>query len=367
MATPLKAYYDDTFFDYFIASFREVDPTLDGEKFKRDVYAGAWERLELKERMRRAADVLAAHLPADFALAAPYLIRHTDRWHRTGRRGFGLQLLFLGDFVERYGLHDVETSIRVIEKITTLGSAEFAVRPFLNRYPDRMAEQMERWSNHPDESVRRLSFEGYRPRLPWGLAVPRLKKDPAPVLRVLETLKNDPSETVRRSVANNLNDIGKDHPETVVELLFRWKTQHPETEKIVKHAARTLLKRGHPGALALFGSGSSEYLALTVTRGIDPETAVGGTQAFAFDVRHTGPAEQKIRVEYVIYFLLKNGQHGRKVFFVTEKTLPPGGGTHIKKSHTFRPITTRIYYPGIHRMAVLLNGKEYALGTFELK
>lgn len=367
MATPLKDLYNDTFFDYFIQSFAEVHPAFDGKRFKREVYAGAWPSMELKERMHHTADVLAKHLPADYAQATDRLMRYVDHWHKTKRRGYGLELMFLPDFLERHGLHDVETSVVAMEKITTISSAEFAIRPFLNKYPERMMQQMYRWAEHPDEWVRRLSTEGFRPRLPWGLAVPYLKKDPSPVFRVLEMLKNDTSETVRRSVANNLNDISKDHPEMVLQVLARWKNEHPDTEKIVKHASRTLLKQGNIKVLELFGSGSSKNLEWKTDATLPARIKVGDKLPFAFSITHTGKNTQKVRLEYVIYFLLKNGTHGRKVFFIAEKELEHGQTLDIKKSHSFKPITTRTYYPGTHKVAALMNGKEFEIGEFLLE
>lgn len=362
----LKNLYNDTFYDYFIRSFQEIFPAFDGKKFKKEIYSGNWNELELKERMRKSADVLANHLPKNFVEAAPLLHMYSDNWHNTKKRGFGLELMFLCDYVERYGIHDVETSIAALEKITTISSAEFAVRPFLNKYPERMQQQMYIWSKHPHELVRRLSTEGFRPRLPWGLAVPYLKKNPAPVIPVLETLKNDPSETVRRSVANNLNDISKDHPDIAVELFSRWKNVHPETDKIVKHASRTLLKKGHPAVLELFGAGSIKGISFAQTQALQEKIKVGDVQSFPFQISYTGKKEQKIRLEYVIYYLLKNGQYGRKVFFISEKLLQDGQRIAINKSHAFKPITTRTYYAGTHKMAVLVNGKEFELGSFVL-
>jgi len=367
MATPLKNYYNDRFFDFFSSVFSEVYTTFDGKKFKEQIYAGEWEKLELKERMRKTADVLASMLPKDFKEAAQYIQAFADHYHASNRSGFGFELMFVCDFVERYGIDDVETAIQTMEKTTTLSSAEFAVRPFLNKYPERMMKQMNTWSKHPHELVRRLSTEGFRPRLPWGLAVPYLKKDPSPVFEVLESLKDDASENVRRSVANNLNDISKDHPEKVLEVLTRWKKNHPETERVIKHASRTLLKQGHQEILELFGSSSSEYLSFMLVDGLTSTIRVNEAQAFSFQIHHTGKTEQKIRVEYVIYFLLNNGKHGKKVFFITEKILQPGQNIQLKKSHTFKPITTRTYYEGLHKMAVLVNGKEYGLGEFNLR
>lgn len=366
MATPLKDLYNDTFFDYFIQSFSAVYPSFNGAKFKKEIYAGNWNTLELKERMRKSADVLAKQLPKHYPEAAQCIIHYTEHWHAKKLRGYGLELMFVCDYIERYGIHDVETSIKAMEKFTTISSAEFAIRPFLMKYPERMQQQMAAWSKHPHELVRRLSTEGFRPRLPWGLAVPYLKKDPSWVIPILETLKKDSSETVRRSVANNLNDISKDHPERVLEILARWKKEHPETEKLIKHASRTLLKKGNTHVLELFGSAPSKHLTLEIVDGLKNKIGVGDVQQFSVQVQNKGQSEQKIRLEYVIYFLLKNGQYGKKVFFISEKTLNKSQRILIKKAHAFKPITTRTYYGGTHKMAILLNGKEYELGEFDL-
>lgn len=367
MATPLKDLYNDQFYNYFISAFEEVAPNFVGKKFKKEIYDGNWEMLELKERMRKSADILALQLPKNFSESSLLLISFADNWHKTKRRGYGLELMFLCDYIERYGIHDVETSIKVMEKITTISSAEFAIRPFLNTYPQRMEKQMKVWAKHKHELVRRLATEGYRPRLPWGLAVPYLKKNPQPVFSILEILKNDSSETVRRSVANNLNDISKDHPELVIAIFSRWLKEHPETEKIVKHAARGLLKKGNAEVLKLFGAGENEQLNLTWNETLKPIITVGDTQTFSFTIQNKGNEQQKIRAEYVVYFLLKNGLFGRKVFFISEKTIAPKSEIQISKKHAFKPITTRTYYPGEHKMAILVNGKEWELGSFTLE
>ena len=120
--------------------------------------------------------------------------------------------------IEVYGLGYPEESLHALEQITRLVSAEFAVRPFILRDPDRTMEYFRRWSLDENATVRRLASEGCRPRLPWAVALPMFKKDPSPLLPILENLKDDASLYVRKSVANNLNDISKDHPDLVLEL-----------------------------------------------------------------------------------------------------------------------------------------------------
>ena len=167
---------------------------------------------------------------------------------------FGFVKMIFPDFVEVYGLDDWEASIPALEEFTQQTSAEFAIRPFIVRYPERTMAQMLEWAGHAHEGVRRLSSEGCRPRLPWAIALSALKADPSPILPILDRLKGDPSESVRRSVANNLNDISKDNPDVVIGVLRRWQADDTdEMHRLTSHALRTLLKAGNLDALALLG------------------------------------------------------------------------------------------------------------------
>ncbi|MBC8080209.1 MAG: hypothetical protein H7X86_07675 [Gorillibacterium sp.] len=163
--------------------------------------------------------------------------------------------MFFSDFVAIYGQEDAqwELSMLALERFTQRSSAEFAIRPFLLRNPGRVMGQMEIWSQHPNEHVRRLSSEGCRPRLPWGVSLPMFKRDPTPVLSILEHLKADPSLYVRKSVANNLNDIAKDHPGVVLETVRCWKGVDPKTDWIIRQGCRTLIRKADPEVLTLFG------------------------------------------------------------------------------------------------------------------
>lgn len=200
----LKAVYNEEFLRGFGARVHSAHAAFDTDKFVRDVMDGTWEELELKARMRRISETLGAHLPARYEEALEVLFTIDEHCA-------GFPYLFFPDFVEVFGQapEHWDLSMKALERFTSKSSAEFAVRPFLLRDPVRMMVQMNAWAQHPDEHVRRLASEGSRPRLPWGQALPMFKKDPAPVLPVLELLKQDPSLYVRKSVANNLNDIGR--------------------------------------------------------------------------------------------------------------------------------------------------------------
>jgi 3-methyladenine DNA glycosylase AlkC len=229
-----------------------------------------------------------------------------------------------------------------------------------------MIAQMLKWSLHKNEKVRRLSSEGCRPRLPWALALPALKKDPAPVLPVLENLKNDPSEWVRRSVANNLNDISKDNPDVVIAIAKKWKGISPETDAIIKHACRTLLKQGHPVILDYYQLNKSDKIELSNFKIINPQLTTGEDLIFSFTLLNREITPQNIRMEYGLYYLKQNGQHSKKVFKISEKTFQPDEKADITRKQSFRIITTRKFYPGLHKLSIIINGQEHTAAEFEL-
>ncbi len=229
MAEPFKNMYNEQFFDRFTKDLKLVINDFDAREFVSRIMDDEWENRELKQRCRHITTVLKEFLPTDYKDAIAKILELLDYVKSTypdfsviDDEKFGLTLEYgaiLDNYVEQYGLDDYETSIRAIEKITQFTSCEFAVHPFIIKYPDEMMKQMLLWSKHEHWGVRRLASEGCRPRLPWAMALPNLKENPAPIIPILENLKNDPSRFVRLSVANNLNDIAKDNPETVIDLV----------------------------------------------------------------------------------------------------------------------------------------------------
>jgi len=238
-------------------------------------------------------------------------------------------------------------------------SAEFAIRPFILRYPERMLAQMLSWTAHPSAEVRRLATEGCRPRLPWGIALPVLKSDPSPILPILEKLKNDPSDSVRRSVANNLNDISKDNPAVVVDVLARWRREDasPELQAIIQRALRTLIKAGYPDALAIVGVSVQPNVTVRKLT-VDPQVIpLGGEVSFAFEVESLCEQPQDLIIDYVVHLARAGGKSSSKVFKLTRRTLQPGEVIQITKKQSFRPITTRRYYVGTHAIQPKINGQ----------
>jgi len=358
---PLKNIYSKAFIDEFTGLLKKVYPALDTNKFTKLVFSKDWAEKELKQRMRHIAAVLREVLPQDYSKATAIIVKCVEE-RMKGREGqMSLEFMFCPDFVEVYGIDDFETSINAFEKITQYTSAEFAVRPFLIKYPEKMQKQMLKWSTHSNAMVRRLASEGFRPRLPWAMAVPYLKKDPSIIFPVLENLKQDESESVRRSVANNLNDIAKDHPELVIKLASQWQGQSTELDKVVRHGSRTLLKRGHPGALKHFGLTEVKGVEVSLLKIDKKKIKIGDELKFSFLL--TVKKEAKLRIEYGIDYVKANGKTSRKIFKLSEGVFAKGEHELLRKQ-SFRELTTRKHYHGEHAIAIIVNGQEKAVVAF---
>ncbi len=368
MPEPLKNMYNESFFEGFITIFKNVYPNLNIEKFRADILDNTWEDLELKQRMQHIAVVMYKHLPSDYGKATSIIIDMVKQL-KVSEESMSFEYMFFPEFIEQFGLDNYEISINAIEEITKFTSCEFTVRPFLIKYPKRMIPQMLEWSKHDNAMVRRLASEGSRPRLPWGMGLPAFKKDPDPVIPILENLKSDPSESVRRSVANNLNDISKDHPELVLKLVKKWSKEFKTAEMkwLVKHACRTLLKQGHKDTLNFFGFKLPKQVAVNKLEVLTPKVKMGDELRFQFEVSNKSTSNIMLRLEYGIYFKKANGSLSRKVFKISEKKFPENSKLNIVRRQSFKPITTRKHYTGIHEVSIILNGVELKKAEFELE
>ena len=270
------------------------------------------------------------------------------------------------DFVEVYGQDDAnwDLSVNALAKYTILWSSEFAVRPFIINQEERMMAQMLVWSRHENEHIRRLASEGCRPALPWAMALPKFKKDPTPVLPILEQLKSDPSQYVRKSVANNLNDISKTRPDIVIKIAADWHGENEHTNWILKHGCRTLLKKGNRDILALFGLGDTQNVEIG---SFDLETAsisIGEDMNFSFDI--SAREATKARLEYGVDYVKSNGKRSRKVFKLSEVSLKANEKKTYMRKHSFADLSTRKHYSGVHSITLIVNGVEYGTLEFEL-
>jgi 3-methyladenine DNA glycosylase AlkC len=362
----LKDIYSISFYHKFADIAETVLPSFNRKKFIDEIFNKDWKNKELKQRMRHTSIVLHQFLHHDFNVAATQIEEITLKLQQSKTTENILGFIFLPDYIEIYGLNHLETSVNTIEIVTQFISCEYAVRPFILKYKDDMIQQMIAWSKHKNHHVRRLASEGCRPRLPWAMGIPELKQKPEQILPLLENLKNDSSEYVRRSVANNLNDIAKDHPHIVIEIASKWSGISKETDALLKHGGRTLLKQGNVDILKHFGFANDSKFTIKDFKVITPEVKIGNDLVFAFTACNESDTKQLFRLEYAIYYLRQNGQLSKKVFKISERNFEPNEKTVITKKQSFKIITTRKFYVGQHKISIILNGYEKTNENFIL-
>ncbi len=366
MAEPLKNMYDPEFFDHLCKVLREIIPGFNEREFIHSVFDTEWPDLELKQRTRKVTLALHKVLPDNFERALPYILKIAKSYITKEYDKPAYPLIFLPDYIEVYGMDHFEKSMDAIEYITTLISAEFAIRPFIIKYPTKAMKKMKQWSKHKNHHVRRLASEGCRPRLPWAMGFPAFKKDPKPIIPILENLKADKSEYVRRSVANNLNDIAKDHPDLVLQLAKKWKNHSPETNWILKHGSRALLKQGHNIALSFHGFNNKIKTQVVKLKLDKKRIKIGASATFSFDAVNKESKQVALRIEYAIYYLTSTGKISKKVFQITEKEFRAGEKISFARKQRFTDFTTRKHYPGGHKLEIIVNGVAKAIIGFQL-
>lgn len=350
------------------AVLRASGAQFSADAFHRDAMS-VLETLELKDRVRHLITVMGKHLPASFAETANILGRVRDHWvhHDDDERLMFFAAWPLIDYVAEYGLNHPQISLPLLRYLTPLFTAEFAIRSFIEVHPEETYAQLQLWCLDSDEHVRRLASEGCRPRLPWGKQLPEYINDPSPVIRLLENLKDDPADYVRKSVANNLNDIAKDHPEKVIETCRRWQKERVSGRAwIIRHATRTLVKDGHPDVFPLLGFTHRPQLKIDGPRLSTNHLILGESITFSAEIESTSPKNQSVVIDYAMHFTRANGRMNAKVFKWKNLKLKPGQKVELSKSHRFKVITTRRYYPGDHRVSILVNGKAKADAGFML-
>lgn len=344
-----------------------VVPGFNAKAFQKDAARGL-DDLELKARVHHLIAVLHRHYDLPFKKLSKYLQNLPAVWDRgsaaDNKAGFAAWPLI--DYVAVHGLQHPKEALQTLEKLTPLFSAEFAIRPFIQQHTDLTYAKLLQWCEHPSEHVRRLASEGSRPRLPWGMRLPQFIDNPEPLVGILEKLKADDSVYVRRSVANNLNDISKDNPEWMINLCEDWLTDsHEHTDWIVKHALRSLVKAGDERVFPLLGYAAKPSVTVSDITLNKKRIAVGDSIGFSCSITG-GKKVQNLVVDYVVYFMKANGKLAPKVFKLKNIMLAENETIAITKNHSFKPITTRRYYAGQHQLAIHVNGKEVARTNFHL-
>jgi 3-methyladenine DNA glycosylase AlkC len=346
-------FFNPTYIDSLSKDILVFYPEFDALSFQKSIFDESWKAKELKERMYHISGNLRKFLPEDYLVALEILMKVAELKIKEKRTGAGD--LVLPDFVEKYGLEHFEISTKALELFTQACTSEFAVRPFIVKYPEKMMRKMLLWAEHKNLHVRRLASEGCRSRLPWAMALPQFKIDPSPIIPILEILRNDETEYVRKSVSNNLNDISKDHPDVVLQIAKRWYGENENINRLVKHALRTLLKSGNADALEI----------LCISKGVKIENVnfvlsheqiqLGEKMIMNFAFKTL--EKQKIRVEYKIHFIKSNGKSSPKIFQWFQGEVDANSEKRLLKTHHFVDHSTRKHFAGNHSIVIVVNGQ----------
>jgi 3-methyladenine DNA glycosylase AlkC len=368
MAGALKDQFGPSVPRVIAKSISAVYPRFAADDFIRNALDG-YDALALTARGMQIARALRRHLPDDYPQAIEILLASTSQAHEH-RAAHGMaSFLFLPhvQFVAEFGVDHFEVSMRAQYVLTQLFTAEFSIRRFLDRYPEATLERLALWARDPSPHVRRLVSEGTRPRLPWAPRLRAFQKDPRPVLQLLEMLKDDPELYVRRSVANNLNDIGKDHPDLLAATAKRWLRGAGEERRwIVRHALRSAIKRSEPGALDVLGYGAKATVTVQDIHIAPKRVPIGGAVTVKFTLRNSIRKPQNVLVDLVVHFVKANGRTAPKTFKLRELELGSREAANFEKKIGLAQLTTRTHYPGIHLVDALLNGRTAPLGQFQL-
>ena len=338
------------------------------QQFQNEALKGL-DELELKQRVEHLITVLNNYLPDDFPKVAAVLLQVKQHWDwgddKDSLSGFAAWPLI--DYVAVHGLKYPDISLNVLKELTPLFSAEFAIRPFIEQHFEFTHTTLLQWAHDSDEHVRRLASEGIRPRLPWGTRLTKLCNDPTPIVPILEQLKTDSSLYVRKSVANNLNDISKDHPELVIELCQQWIIDAPkERQWIIQHGLRTLVKAGCEEVFPLLGYTQAPELEIKKFKLATASITLGQQAEFSVELISKSAMQQRLVVDYKVYHQKANGKTTAKVFKWKNVNLAAGEKMCLAKAHSFKLITTRKYYSGEHVIELLINGKSYGEVSVEL-
>jgi len=363
MAEPLKHLVDRRVVEDIATRIAQVEARFDAERFVTDLVA-ALPALELKPRIEALARGIAAGLSDDYRQALEIVVAVA----RAEPAIEGFAAWPLCTFVEVFGVDDPAASLPAMEHLTKRASCEFAIRPFLRRHWEPAYAQLVEFTANDDEAVRRLSSEGTRPRLPWGIRVPRLIDDPAPGLALIDRLRNDPSQTVRRSVANHLNDVAKDHPDLAVATVREWAAADPSVERsVLTHALRSLVKAGDPGALEALGyttDAALDVLSFTVTPHV---VRMADHVTLEAELRSTATGDQTLVVDFIIHHVKTAGGTSPKVFKWKTLTIAPGEAMTLQKRRMIQQTSTRTYRAGSHRVELQVAGAVVAAAAFEVE
>ena len=359
-APALKEIFNAARIRHIATETQAVFPAFDRKKFVAAALYGL-EQLSLLQRLRHVTEALHESLPADYPAALDILRSLAPRLNSA------FVAMVLSDYVALYGQADFKRSMAALKEFTRYGSSEFAVRPFLVADQARTLRVMVTWAGDADDHVRRLASEGCRPRLPWSFQIESLRRDPSPVRPILEKLRSDPSLYVRKSVANHLNDITKDHPDWVLTLLSAWPKDDAHCQWIIRHGLRSLIKKGHRGALAAIGADGAPALDVLKLQVQPVAVTRGDTIILSVLLRSRAMQSQRLVVDYAVHYQKRGGGAAPKMFKLKLLTLAAGAEVALSRSQVIRDFTTRTHYDGRHEIEVFVNGVALGRTAFELR
>jgi 3-methyladenine DNA glycosylase AlkC len=370
MTYQLKSFFSPALVKRLSADISRVHPAFPAAAFIKQACSGLG-KLELLDRGRHIGSALGAHLPADYPGAIDVLVRSLGPEHETDELiGVGMAPFYYMPHlvvVTERGLDHFDLSMRAQYELTKRFSAEASIRPYIAKDPERTFRVLTEWTRDPNAHVRRLVSEGTRLRLPWAMRVPWLDANPERVLALLELLKDDPATLVRRSVANNLNDLGKVRPDLLIRTCSAWLGDAtPERRALVEHALRSAVKRGDAGALRILGFGKKAAVSIEQVRITPRRVTVGGQVLVRFDVTSTSKKSQDLVVDMAVHFVKVRGHTAPKVFKVARVTLPPRGRVTLDKTVSLAVHTTRVPRRGRHAVDIIVNGTATRVGAFEV-
>lgn len=355
----LKEIFNAERLQHIATEMTAVYPGFDGRKFLELAQTGLAD-LSVMQRMARVSECLHAVLPLDYPASLQVLRALAPRLNS------GFVSMCLPHYVACYGAHAFEQSMEALKYFTAFGSSEFAIRHFLRSDLERSLALMHDWSLDDNEHVRRLASEGSRPRLPWSFRLEPIQADPTLAAKILDNLKADNSLYVRKSVANHLNDITKDHPDWVLDLIEGWSLENRHTAWIARHALRSLIKQGNARALAIIGAGGKPEVELSAVKVEPPVIGLGEKITLSFAIKSTVADSQRLVIDYAIDYVKANGSTSAKVFKLKALTLPGNASEVISRGQHIKELTTRKHYAGRHAVHIMVNGERLASTAFEI-
>ena len=365
----LKDYFNSTLISTLANRVQTVHPSFNSKAFENDANTGL-EELEMRPRSRHISEAFFTHLNRDYVLfidvATNYFKQYPAEEPIVFERGILVELF--ANIIEIHGTHELDNNLPLFQEITQRFTAEFVIRPFIEKYPDTLLPILTDWSAHKNHHIRRLCSEGTRPLLPWGKKLHHILEHPELVIPILHNLIHDESKYVQKSVANHLNDISKNQPEVFYTFIDTYKKdKSPSVQWILKHALRNEIKKGNPKALAVVGV-NSEVTAVEASLSSSAESVlIGNDIHLETTLENKHFKKQDLILDYKVHFVKANGSTNEKVFKWSRQIMDANQAITLTKKHSFKLISTRVYHPGNHKVELLVNGNVLAQTEFELK